>query len=375
MMAAAAPRPDPATVRLLVERGADINARDDAGRTALDWALLQGETPAARVLRDAGAQTSLLLTPQAPASARPRPARDAVAAALARLQPAGPVLYEQRKCISCHHQTLPAMAMKLAGSRGITVDAEAAAHPIRSTLEAWKGRRDALMVGREVAGGANELTYGLLMLAEAGAPPDSTTDAAVANLISLQRSDGSWFFADTRPPQADNSRIHFTAMAIRGLDAYSPPGLRRDVTARIERARTFLRSATATSTQDEAFKLLGLVWSRTPSADIAQQVKRVLTLQRPDGGWGQLPTMGPDAYATGQALYALQAGGVPAAGDAYRRGVAFLLQTQLADGTWFVRSRAFGFQPYFESGFPHGRDQFISASATAWAAIALAHAL
>jgi len=30
------------------------------------------------------------------------------------------------------------------------------------------------------------------------------------------------------------------------------------------------------------------------------------------------------------------------------------------------------FQPYFESGFPHGDDQWISAAATSWAAMALA---
>jgi hypothetical protein len=59
----------------------------------------------------------------------------------------------------------------------------------------------------------------------------------------------------------------------------------------------------------------------------------------------------------------------------YEKGVAYLLRTQLEDGTWFVRSRAFGFQPYFESGFPHGTDQFISVSATGWAAIALAFVL
>jgi hypothetical protein len=267
------------------------------------------------------------------------------------------------------------MATKLAIARGVAVNAEAAAHPIRSTLEVWKGRREALMVGREVGGGANELTYGLLMLAESGVPPNSTTDAAVANLISLQRGDGSWVFADTRPPQADNSRIHFTAMAVRGLDVYTPPGLRPDVNMRIERARQFLQSATPTSTQDEAFKLLGLVWSRMPAAVVARQVKRLLALQRRDGGWAQLPLMAPDAYATGQSLYALRVSGVPLPSEAYRNGVTFLLRTQLADGTWFVRSRAFGFQPYFESGFPHGRDQFISASATAWAAIALAYAL
>jgi hypothetical protein len=51
--------------------------------------------------------------------------------------------------------------------------------------------------------------------------------------------------------------------------------------------------------------------------------------------------------------------------------VAFLLRTQLEDGSWFVRSRAIPVQPYFDSGFPHGRDQFISAAATNWATMAL----
>ena len=32
----------------------------------------------------------------------------------------------------------------------------------------------------------------------------------------------------------------------------------------------------------------------------------------------------------------------------------FFFRTQLEDGTWFVRSRAFGFQPYFESAFRTG---------------------
>ena len=56
-------------------------------------------------------------------------------------------------------------------------------------------------------------------------------------------------------------------------------------------------------------------------------------------------------------------------------GGGYLLETQLEDGTWFVRSRGFAFQPYFDTGFPHGRNQFISAAATSWAAIALAYTL
>jgi glycogen debranching enzyme len=52
--------------------------------------------------------------------------------------------------------------------------------------------------------------------------------------------------------------------------------------------------------------------------------------------------------------------------------VQFLLNTQFADGSWFVRTRALPIQPHFESGFPFGRDQFISAAATNWATRALA---
>jgi Prenyltransferase and squalene oxidase repeat len=94
--------------------------------------------------------------------------------------------------------------------------------------------------------------------------------------------------------------------------------------------------------------------------------------QRPDGGWSQLPTLSSDAYATGQALVALaESGAIPVSDAAYQRGVRFLLSTQLADGSWLVRTRAIAIQRYFESDFPHGRDQFISAAATSWATMAL----
>jgi hypothetical protein len=48
-----------------------------------------------------------------------------------------------------------------------------------------------------------------------------------------------------------------------------------------------------------------------------------------------------------------------------------LLRTQREDGSWYVKSRAMKIQPYFQSGFPYDHDQWISASATAWASMAL----
>ena len=63
MLAAASDRPNPAIVRLLLDGGARPDARDDMGRSALDWALLQGDTEIARLLRRAGTPAGPALPP------------------------------------------------------------------------------------------------------------------------------------------------------------------------------------------------------------------------------------------------------------------------------------------------------------------------
>jgi hypothetical protein len=80
-----------------------------------------------------------------------------------------------------------------------------------------------------------------------------------------------------------------------------------------------------------------------------------------------------DAYATGEALYALGSAGRMAISDpVFRKGVDYLLTTQASDGSWHVKTRSIWLQPYLESGFPYGRDQFISTAGTGWATLALA---
>ena len=117
---------------------------------------------------------------------------------------------------------------------------------------------------------------------------------------------------------------------------------------------------------------MGLAWANASPASIAASVKAIATTQRPDGGWSQLPTMGSDTYATGQALYALNAAGnMPVNDPVYEKGVKYLLRTQAADGSWHVKSRSIWLQPYFDSGFPYDHDQWISAAGTAWATMAL----
>src|SRR5262249_19841047 len=103
--------------------------------------------------------------------------------------------------------------------------------------------------------------------------------------------------------------------------------------------------------------------------------RALVALQHADGGWAQMVSMASDAYASGQALYALHAANMSASDPVYRKGADYLLRTQLDDGTWFVRTRAFGIQPYFETALPHGRSQSISRVATSWAAGALTYGL
>jgi hypothetical protein len=109
---------------------------------------------------------------------------------------------------------------------------------------------------------------------------------------------------------------------------------------------------------------------------VVDATRELRAAQHADGGWSQLAALDSDAYATGQALVALhEAGGLAVDDPVYQKGVRYLLATEHDDGSWLVKSRSIALQPVFDSGFPGGRDQWISSAATAWAAMALAAAV
>jgi hypothetical protein len=120
---------------------------------------------------------------------------------------------------------------------------------------------------------------------------------------------------------------------------------------------------------------MGLEWAGADRGAAERAVTELRRLQRPDGGWPQLATLPSDAFGTAVALYALRQARTPVSDAAYRRGVQFLLANQESDGSWHVRSRSPRVQPYFQSGFPHEHDQWISTAATAWAVTSLAEAV
>src|SRR4029453_13179779 len=123
---------------------------------------------------------------------------------------------------------------------------------------------------------------------------------------------------------------------------------------RVERARRWLLSAKAFSAEERSMQLNALADARASTSERAPFVKALKSAQNQDGSWSQLPGIRSDAYATGQALYALHVSGdVPTKDPVYQKGIEWLLRNQLADGSWFVPTVAVPVQPHpFESDFP-----------------------
>jgi len=298
--------------------------------------------------------------------------RSAVEKSLPLLQRVGPAFVEQTGCASCHHNVLPAMAVAVARERGFRVDEKIAEQNKQGVYKMIGSAREKMLLGFGLPGDATTASYLLMQLGVDKHPADKSTDAVVHYLMGKQFGDGRWKPVAYRPPM-EFSDITTTAVTIRVLQMYAPEGRAEETRKRIAMAGAWLARARAVTAEERSLQLLGLGWAGAKKEDIQRAVKRVMDEQQADGGWSQLPGIASDAYATGQALVALhEAGGISITDTAYRRGVEFLLKTQREDGSWLVQTRAIPLQRYFESGFPHGKNQWISAAGTSWATMALA---
>ena len=263
---------------------------------------------------------------------------------------------------------------------GIGSNEALAREQLQQLKSQWASSQEEFLQSLNPGGGPNRLGENLLGLYAAGYAPDALTDSAIVDLAESQRADGMFPSNDgsaggQRPPITEGL-IGSTARAVRLLRVYSIPGRKAEFEARLARAKVWLEHVQASCADDYAMRLLGLAWSGSDARVMRESASALLKLQRADGGWSANPHLTSDSYSTGKALYALaESGSAPVTDAAYRRGVEYLLTTQYPDGSWYVRSRAIKFQPYFQSGFPFGHDQWISAAGTAWAVTALARAL
>ena len=301
--------------------------------------------------------------------------RKAVGRALPLLEQSAATYIEKRDCFSCHHQALPAVTLARARTAGFKVDRERARDQSEFTQAYFAGRRKRVRAGEGVPGGAYTAGYALWSLAADGFEPDEVTADMVSYLHHKHQADGSWRIHTHRPPLED-SDFTATALSLKGLQLFAGKDQAEDLAERTRRARGWLLKAEPKTNEDRVFRLLGLKWAGADRKDIKRPGRKLLKRQRDDGGWSQLDEMTSDAYATGQALYALKTAAVLDPDDkAFRRGVVYLLKAQQADGSWKVTTRSKAIQKFFESGFPHGKSQFISTCGTCWATMALLEAL
>ena len=370
MMAAISEAVPPDVLRTIIARGANVHAVSSEGLNAFDYARRLGRPSTIEVFTEAGAKPTREELPESLTHVPNNDARAAVARSMPLLQRSAVTFYEKGGCVSCHHNLLAVVTARTLQQQGLSFDAEIAAKDLRVLVDDMEVARDLTLQGVVVPGGATTTTgYILVTLAAADHPADAATDALVRLLRRAQWPDGRWM-SPVRPP-SEASVFTATAMSMRGIQLYGSPRSSADRFA-ITRAAAWLRKSAPVSTEDRTFHLLGLTWARAPARERRAAMDALLATQKVDGGWAQLGYRASDAYATGQVLVALHEAGLSVDSAAYRRGVRYLLDTQLADGSWLVRTRSHFTQFYFDSGFPHGPNQFISAGATNWATQALA---
>jgi hypothetical protein len=308
-------------------------------------------------------------------AAEPQDIRTAVAKALPLIQKGSAGHLAHRTCFACHHQGVPVLALVTARSRGFPIAEEEVSRHLKHTAHFLDGNRERYLAGQGQGGQADTAGYALWTLELGGWKADATTAAVTEYLLRFSKDRDYWRVTSSRPP-SEASSFTTTYLAVRALQTFGTPAQKERIDKRVGTAGAWLAKAPARDTEDRVFRLWALARLGGDSSQVQKAARELLQSQRPDGGWAQLDGKEADAYATGSALVALhQAAGVEAKDSAYRRGVKFLLDKQLPDGSWHVRSRSRPFQTYFESGFPHGKDQFISLAASSWAATALALAL
>jgi len=304
--------------------------------------------------------------------------RDAVTRGYAAIQAAQRVSLKSQACTTtCHLQVYGAFSYRAIREHGITVDEATAKADLTRGLRSKAVSLTDAVQGNALGEVAMNAAFFMVASHAAGLRPSVVTAAVSRSVALQQKPEGDWPALYTRPP-SNSSGFTFTALGLRTLQLYGHPSRKADVAQRIQRAAAWLQSHPPRDTEDRTYQLLGLWWAGTDRARLAELARSLAATQRTDGGWNSIEGGATNAYATGEALVALHdAGGMPTSDPAWRRGLEFLVRTQASDGTWHVETRLPPFisPPYFESGYPYGRDQFISVAGANWAVMALARAL
>src|SRR5205085_649124 len=181
--------------------------------------------------------------------------RAAVERSLPLLQRTDTLFLKQTGCVSCHNDTLTAMTVAAARSKGVAVDNDAARHALKTVSSYIDGWRERALQGIGIPGDADTVSYILLGMAAEKYGPDAATEAMARLLKREQVPDGHWRILAHRPP-IESSDMQVTAASMRALQVYAPAAERAEYAAAVSRAATWLRNAEPKTTEERAFQLL-----------------------------------------------------------------------------------------------------------------------
>jgi len=278
---------------------------------------------------------------------------------------------KQHNCVSCHHASLVIWSMREAKQRGHVVDG-----PVLAELTKWVAQSGDGKTGIPRPASApkalNAKAVHFALALETDSAPDKVAQDATKLLLKTVESDqienGSWVaWPETRPPIFGTSDDSMTALATLAVLPAAAAGDNSAKAVRDKGVEWLAKTKTDYDPQSIAMRLV--LWRRLgrPAEEWKPLVERIQQRQNVDGGWSQAKEMASDAWATGQALYALAHAGIGPREPAIARGHAFLIKTQRGDGSWPMTSRP------TKPGGPGSKSLIpITGAGTAWAVIGLA---
>lgn len=305
----------------------------------------------------------------------PQRVRTAIEKSLKRLELASAGSADERTCFTCHNQAMPILVIAEAQRQGFKVDEYNLKRQVEHTYKHLERGKKNYLEGKGQGGKVDTAGYALWALAAGGRTADELTTAVVEFLLKYQSDRDHWRSSSQRPP-SEASPFTSSFVALRAMRHFGTDTQKERIRKREQQLVDWLAAAKPKDTEDQVFRLRAWQILDCDKQRLQAAAKELIAEQQDDGGWRQNGELTSDAYATGSVLVALRTGGFVGADEAiFQRGTAFLLDTQQEDGSWHVASRSKPFQTYYETGFPHEKDQFISCSASSWASLALLHAL
>ncbi len=249
----------------------------------------------------------------------------------------------EHNCASCHHASLMVWAMREAKRRGHVVD-----EPVLADLTNWMAASGdgKFSVARPTSAPKAASPKAIYFAIALGTDPkrDAAVQAGLRRLLTTVRSEqtenGSWSaWPGSRPPILGNSDDSLTALAALAVLPAAAAG-DKEAKAALDRGVEWL-AETKTDDDPQSVALRVVLWRtlNRPAKEWEPLVKRIKDHQNADGGWSQTKDMASDAWASGQALFALADVDIKSNQAAISRGQAFLLKSQRADGSWSMSSR------------------------------------